>query len=283
MTTILFESLILNQNSQSKILIVGTVIVGVVLYILMMRHMKKENLSPTLPMAALLTLLILPLYWTGITIYKTNNASTPIAGPGSGMGGMGGGARMAGNIGFPGGAGNIAPEGAQGTSGISASGSQTQDGSMTPTTNQDSASIPASAPPNAGKTMDNQNQLNTALLSYLEKNYDGEKYFLATDSTQTAAPYILHTDYSVMAMGGFSGSDPALTPAKLKMAKAGYVKFFLISGRGGMGGNQSESVTQWIKDNCEEVLSSEWQSSTSSQTQTSFGRFGGETLYVYKD
>ncbi|MFC0026165.1 glycosyltransferase family 39 protein [Neobacillus cucumis] len=284
LTTFLFEALILNQNSQSKFLVVGTVLVGVILFILMVQRMKKETYSPALPMAALLALLILPLYWTGITINKTNNASTPIAGPGSGMGGMGGGARMAANMGFPGGAGNIAPEGAQDTSGNSASGSQTQDGSMTPPTNQDSASIPASAPANAGKTMDNRNQLNTALLSYLEKNYDGEKYFLATDSTQTAAPYILNTDYSVMAMGGFSGSDPALTPAKLeKMAKAGYVKFFLISGRGGMGGNQSESVTQWIKDNCEEVPSSEWQSATSSQIQTSFGRFGGETLYVYKD
>ncbi|MEH7416174.1 glycosyltransferase family 39 protein [Neobacillus drentensis] len=277
LVTFLFESLILHQNAQSKSLVIGTVLVGAVLFILMVPQIKKEALSPALPMAALLALLILPLYWTGITINKTNNASTPIAGPGSGMGGMGGG-RMAGNMSLPGGmpgtSGNIAP-----------GASQNQDAAnMTPAANQEGVSIPASAPANmGGKGMDTKNQLNTGLLAYLEKNYDGEKYFLATDSTQSAAPYILNTDYSVMAMGGFSGNDPALTPSKLEqMAKAGYVKYFLISGRGGRGLDQSQSVTQWIKDNCEEVPSSEWQSDSSSQNQTSFGPGGGDTLYVYK-
>ncbi|WP_160724290.1 glycosyltransferase family 39 protein [Bacillus sp. USDA818B3_A] len=276
LATFLFEALILHQNSQSKFLVIGTVLVGVVLFILMVQRMKKDTFSPALPMTALLALLILPLYWTDITINKTNNASTPIAGPGSGMGGMGGGARMAGNMGFPGGAPNMGGNSVPGAS-------QNQDGSMTPPANQDSASIPANAlPSNSDKGMDNRDQLNTELLSYLEKNYDGEKYFLATDSTQTAAPYILNTNYSVMAMGGFSGSDPVLTPAKLeKMAKAGYIKFFLISGRGGIGGTQSQSVTQWIKDNCEEVPSSDWQSDSSSQNQT-FGPGRAETLYVYK-
>ncbi|MCM3727167.1 glycosyltransferase family 39 protein [Neobacillus cucumis] len=268
LVTFLFESLILNQNSQSKILVIGTVLVGAVLFVLMVLRMKKEAISPALPMAALLALLILPLYWTGITINKTNNASTPIAGPGSGISGMRGG-QFAGKMG-----GNFVP-----------GSTEKQDGSnMTPPTSQQAGSIPASAPANIDdKGMDTKTQLNTGLLSYLEKNYDGEKYFLATDSTQSAAPYILNTDYAVMAMGGFSGSDPALTPAKLEeMAKSGYVKYFLISGRGGRGLEQSQSVTQWIKDNCVEVPSSKWQSDSSSQGQTSFGPGGGDTLYVYK-
>jgi hypothetical protein len=66
------------------------------------------------------------------------------------------------------------------------------------------------------------------------------------------------------------------------MAKSGEIKYFLISGRGRMGGDQSQTVIQWIKNNCIEVPSSEWQSNPSSQSQPSFGGMGGETLYVYK-
>jgi hypothetical protein len=200
---------------------------------------------------------------------------TPIAGPNhSSFGGMNApGGAMAGNIG--------------GTGGLSQDNQNSGNMGLTSnnsTSNQESNSVPVSGVIKNGRNGGGpRSELNSSLLSYLKKHYNGEKYFLATDSTQSAAPYILNTDYAVMAMGGFSGSDPALTPSKLgKMAKSGEIKYFLISGRGRMGGDQSQTVIQWIKNNCIEVPSSEWQSNPSSQSQPSFGGMGGETLYVYK-
>ncbi|QGQ45307.1 hypothetical protein [Metabacillus sediminilitoris] len=91
---------------------------------------------------------------------------------------------------------------------------------------------------------------------------------------------MLNTDYAVMAMGGFSGTDPALTVERLeKMTEKGEVKYFLLSGN---GGRQSETVNTWILENCEKVPSSEWNSETTEETsdEASIGR--GQTLYVYQ-
>ena len=93
----------------------------------------------------------------------------------------------------------------------------------------------------------------------------------------TAAPFILQTGQPVMAMGGFSGGDPILTPASLAALVAkNDVRYFLISGNGrgfslaqlppdlrailesgefgGFGGfgnsGSSGSVTSWITSNC---------------------------------
>ncbi|OIK10381.1 glycosyl transferase [Bacillus sp. MUM 116] len=261
----LFEALILYQNSQASMMILGTLIAGVVSLIIFIQLRRGESFTLKLPMAAVLALLVIPLYWTGITINKTGNSMTPIAGPNSSFGRMGGG-QFARNMG--------------GYGGMHPGNSYGEDASFI--TKQDSTSVPANAQfhTRQGRGGRPENEVNTSLLSYLKKHYDGEKYFFATDSTQSAAPYILKTDYAVMAMGGFSGSDPALTPAKLaKMAKAGEVKFFLISGRDRMGGDQSQSVTKWIQENCKEVPSREWQGNTS--TNMFGGRMGGETLYVY--
>ncbi|MCY8281607.1 glycosyltransferase family 39 protein, partial [Bacillus inaquosorum] len=59
-------------------------------------------------------------------------------------------------------------------------------------------------------------EVDTGLLSYLRKHNTGEKYLFATLTTVTAAPYIIHENESVMAMGGFNGTDPILTVSKLK-------------------------------------------------------------------
>lgn len=103
-----------------------------------------------------------------------------------------------------------------------------------------------------------------------------------TESSLSAAPIILNTKHAVMAMGGFSGSDPALTAKKLeKLAKAGEVKYFLVSGRQGAMGRGSQKVTDWIKKNCDQVPSSEWNSNKEKNTLRS-GPDQDQALYVYK-
>ena len=50
----------------------------------------------------------------------------------------------------------------------------------------------------------------TRLVSYLQDQWDGERYLLATTSTHLAAPIIIASGEPVMARGGFHGVDPAM-------------------------------------------------------------------------
>lgn len=105
--------------------------------------------------------------------------------------------------------------------------------------------------------------INTRLITYLTANNTGEKYLFATTDANTAAPYIIETKKPVMAMGGFSGSDPILTVEKLKqMVAKKEVKFFLIPSRSGFGGGPggNNEVLDWIRANSTEVPGEEWQS-----------------------
>src|SRR5439155_1530729 len=52
-------------------------------------------------------------------------------------------------------------------------------------------------------------------VAFLEANQAGERYLLATTTTRLAAPIIISSGHPVMAMGGFHGLDPNLTPATL--------------------------------------------------------------------
>jgi 4-amino-4-deoxy-L-arabinose transferase-like glycosyltransferase len=96
----------------------------------------------------------------------------------------------------------------------------------------------------------------TALISYLEAHQGTAKYLVAVSSSNQADSIILATNKPVMALGGFSGSDPILTTSQLAtLAKNGTVRFFLLNGNGGGGGggqNQS-SLTTWIQQHCKVV------------------------------
>jgi hypothetical protein len=122
-------------------------------------------------------------------------------------------------------------------------------------------------------------QVNTKLLNYLRKHYNGEKFILAVERAQSAYSIMMKTNYAVMAMGGFGGNDPALTVSKLeKMVKDGEINYFLLSSS--WGRNQDSSVTDWIKKHCTKVPASEWSNQSSSSSQS--GPDGQSTLYVYK-
>ncbi|MDD3364533.1 MAG: mannosyltransferase, partial [Syntrophomonas sp.] len=121
------------------------------------------------------------------------------------------------------------------------------------------------------------------LLEYLSKNNTSEKYFLITTDANTAESYIISTGKAVVAMGGFSGSDPALTVEKLEqMVKNKEVKYFLIpsgsgvGGGGGPGGGSTE-VLEWIRAHSTEVPKEQWQSN--SAQGDSMGRDEAKTLY----
>ena len=290
--TSLFEALIVYQNSSSVSIIWMwvSIVLGVVLFMLLVAARSSETIKHTIAIASILSLLVLPIYWTAITITKSGNESIPTAGPTSGMGGGRGGMQggPGGNMGM-GAPGNM--KGSPGGNMSSGADSMADsDNSGNAANNQGNApSMQGGTPPsNNGK----MGSVNTALMNYLEENYNGEKFFLAVQGAQSAYSIMLNTDYAVMAMGGFGGSDPAPTVEELeKMAENGEVKYFLISDRGmGQGGNSD--VTTWIQENCEEVPSSEYSSDASSTDSSSSNntdsaemqnqRSGSSTLYVYK-
>jgi 4-amino-4-deoxy-L-arabinose transferase-like glycosyltransferase len=69
----------------------------------------------------------------------------------------------------------------------------------------------------------------SGLVAFLEANHAGERYLLATSTTRLAAPIIIGSGHSVMAMGGFHGLDPILTPEKLAaMVEARQVRFVMV-------------------------------------------------------
>jgi 4-amino-4-deoxy-L-arabinose transferase-like glycosyltransferase len=156
--------------------------------------------------------------------------------------------------------------------------------SATPVLQNSAPGLPVAGPSQqfggSGGGGNNSSSTNTKLISYLEANKGSAKYLVATASSNEADSIILATNQPVMALGGFSGSDPILTTDQLAALVAnGTVRYFLINGTGGgPGGGQSE-LTTWITQNCTAVPSSEWQSSTSNSS--GFGGFGGASqLYV---
>jgi 4-amino-4-deoxy-L-arabinose transferase-like glycosyltransferase len=67
------------------------------------------------------------------------------------------------------------------------------------------------------------------LISFLHTNRHGERFLLATPSAQLASPLIVATGEPVMAMGGFHGLDPILTPERLaELVAQGQVRFVML-------------------------------------------------------
>ncbi|WP_405471820.1 ArnT family glycosyltransferase [Streptomyces canus] len=86
----------------------------------------------------------------------------------------------------------------------------------------------------------------------LTADADDYTWTAAAIGAQNAASYQLATDESVMAIGGFNGTDPSPTLAQFKEYVAdGKIHYFISSGSGGgMGGSSSgtsSQITSWVE------------------------------------
>jgi 4-amino-4-deoxy-L-arabinose transferase-like glycosyltransferase len=162
---------------------------------------------------------------------------------------------------------------------------------------------------------DAQSSVDPALVNYLQTNRGDARFLVATPNAQSAAPIILKTDAPVMALGGFIGSDPILTPESLAATvKSNEVRFFLIpdpsatttrATPGTAGGERStraespgnEAVRQpggfdgffgrgnalstWVSAHCTPVPADAWRSTSIAAPAAGFGfGFGGsQQLY----
>jgi LPXTG-motif cell wall-anchored protein len=82
--------------------------------------------------------------------------------------------------------------------------------------------------------------LDAATIAFLEAHTTTERWIVAVASSQEASAPIID-GHSVMSMGGFSGTDPAMTPDRLaSLVRAGELRFISaggpVGGPGGFGG-----------------------------------------------
>jgi 4-amino-4-deoxy-L-arabinose transferase-like glycosyltransferase len=97
------------------------------------------------------------------------------------------------------------------------------------------------------------------LLKYLLVHHGKAIFLLGTLDTATATPFILASGQPVMALGGFSSSDPVLTTARLAMeTHQGIVRFFLLPFNVQLSGHTTRLVprggnaalVRWIIAHC---------------------------------
>jgi 4-amino-4-deoxy-L-arabinose transferase-like glycosyltransferase len=231
---------------------------------------------------AVFALLAAPAVWAADSTSSSNGGAILHAGP-TVTGTRGGFGGQLGGFGPPVGTGNR-------------NGFAPPAGSFTPPTGAGSSTPPSGRfgpPPGAGSSGPSggfagapggggpggSSQVNRGLLQYLEKHRGTATFLVAVSSAMSAESYILATGDPVMALGGFTGGDPILTPSKLAvLVKQGTVRYFLLDGRGGFGGpgaGGNSSVTAWVQSNCTSVPASKYSSSGSTTT----GFDGGQSLY----
>ncbi|GAA3447862.1 glycosyltransferase family 39 protein [Planomonospora venezuelensis] len=187
------------------------------------------------------------------------NGTNPTAGP-AGSGGFGG---MRGAGGTPDGtrgglSGGTRPEPSEGTPGRPAQGTPGQ----APQDAAGAGTRPEGMRGGPGGAMSEQ------LIAYLKANRGGAAWLLAVGGAQSASSVILSTGLPVIAMGGFTGSDPAMTVERLQgLVSAGELRYVMPGGgRGGPGGGSGGSeVDAWVQANCAAVDPAEYGGQDSAQ------------------
>jgi 4-amino-4-deoxy-L-arabinose transferase-like glycosyltransferase len=202
--------------------------------------------------AAVLALGVGPAAYAVSTANTPQTGSIPSAGPtasgsSGGFGGPGGGGARPGGTGGFGGAGG--PGGGAGGPGGGTGGF----GGGTPPSG--GTGVPGGANstggrPTAGGGAGGGQAANSALTALLKASTT--KWAAAAIGSQSAAPYELASGKAIMAIGGFTGSDPSITLAQFeKLVAAGEIHYFIGGGNagGGPGGGSSvnSEISSWVQ------------------------------------
>ena len=221
-------------------IVVGLTGAAAVLGLLVGRFMQRRRLVGFAALAAIVALLAGPAaYSASAATTASSNGTNPTAGPSTG-GGMGGG-------------GGMAPSGSGAKSGTAPGGSAPS-GSM-PSGNPPSGTAGSGTQSNSkaetGRTAGGMGggmggQVGSAMITYLKKHQDGATWLVAVATDQTASSIILESGRPVISMGGWSGSDNAMTLAKLKsLVKSGQLHYVVVSSNGGQSTNSE--IATWVK------------------------------------
>lgn len=120
------------------------------------------------------------------------------------------------------------------------------------------------------------------LVSFLTQHYARERFMLATLNAQQAAPIILATGKPVMAMGGFAGSDPILTPQTLEqLVQQKQLRFVMVGGTGGAAPARrgapavQRPLIQWVQQHGRVVEPALWRSPRTNLARSLRGGYNG--------
>ncbi|MGW0941188.1 ArnT family glycosyltransferase [Streptomyces sp. NPDC002623] len=259
---------------------VAEVVTGVagaasVIGLLVGRFTKRQRLMGVAALAAVVALLAGPAAYSASAAGSSTNGTNPTAGPstggGMGGGGMGGGGgqRPSSTTGGPGTNSGAAQSGSgdgqetgqppsnsgdstsgdsSTTGGSSAESGATESGTTESGTAESGSTESGATDSRTGGGMGGGTQVSSAMITYLEKNQDGATWLVAVATDQTASSIILESGEPVISMGGWSGSDNAMTLAKLKsLVKAGKLHYIVVSDSG--QGSSNSEISTWVKAN----------------------------------
>ncbi|GIH99297.1 glycosyltransferase family 39 protein [Planobispora takensis] len=185
------------------------------------------------------------------------NGTNPTAGPAGGGFGGPGGMRMPGGTreGFPGGTREGFPGG-------------TPPGDAAPGAPPSGAAEGAPGGGRGGMRGGPGGSVSSQMIEYLRENRGEASWLVAVSSAQSASSIILSTGQPVIAMGGFTGGDPAMTVDRLKeLLSSGRLRYLMPGGgRGGPGGGGGSEVNTWVQTNCTAVAPSEYGGQESEQS-----------------
>ncbi len=100
--------------------------------------------------------------------------------------------------------------------------------------------------------------VSSTLTDYLVANRGSARWIVAVTSANQAGSIELATGEPVMAMGGFTGSDPAPTLEQFQsFVASGALRFVIVGGQGGGpgGGSDTSARTSWIEASCTAMTS----------------------------
>ncbi len=123
------------------------------------------------------------------------------------------------------------------------------------------------------------------LLNYLESQEGKTTFLVATPSSSMADPLIMATNRPIMALGGYLGSDPILTPASLQtLVHNNTIRFFLFNSQKAiqqiiaqvpvqyrvliatiisLGDPGDTPLSLWVGSHCRAVPAAQWEISVS--------------------
>ncbi|MFF1544184.1 ArnT family glycosyltransferase [Streptomyces sp. NPDC058291] len=238
--------------------VAGVAGAAAVIGLLVGRFTKRQRLTGLATLAAVVALLAGPAAYSVSAAVTATNGTNPTAGPNTGgMGGMGDGRRPAGVNGGPGmnsgemtnGSGNgQSMGGPPSTDSGSTSGSSGASGTTESGSTESGSAGSGTAGGRTSGGMGGSGEVSSAMITYLKKNRDGASWLLAVATDQTAASVILGSGEPVISMGGWSGTDNAMTLAELKsLVKSGKLHYIVVGDS--RQGSTGSGISTWVKAN----------------------------------
>ena len=233
-------------------IVYGLTLVAVIGLVVPVRRVARA--SVVVAAAAVLSLVVAPGAYALQTASVTHSGSLPTAGPsgGGGFGGRGGfgrggfgGARG----GFGGGTANGAPGNAPGGVGNAPGGTAAGGTGRVGTAARGGFG-------GGGGSALNESAVSSAVVTALEADAGKYTWAAAAVSSNVAGSIELNSSVAVMALGGFNGTDPAISLAAFeKLVAAGKIHYFYGAGSGSFIGSTQAStsdayqIQQWVTAN----------------------------------